>query len=86
MLHKFSKEINGKSVTGPPFVISAGKLDKNFSICYLLPADGNNTDYTIDRSVDGGYKLKILPDRPSTGTHVLGCVNGALQWIATEEC
>ena len=23
---------------------------------------------------------------PSTGTHVLGAVDGALQWIATEEC
>ena len=23
---------------------------------------------------------------PTTGTHVLGAVNGALQWIATEEC
>jgi len=23
---------------------------------------------------------------PATGTHVLGSVNGSLQWIATEEC
>jgi hypothetical protein len=23
---------------------------------------------------------------PPTGTHVLGAVNGSLQWIATEEC
>lgn len=27
-----------------------------------------------------------LPAPPSTGTHVLGAVGGALQWIATEEC
>jgi hypothetical protein len=23
---------------------------------------------------------------PSSGTHVLGCVDGTIQWIATEEC
>jgi hypothetical protein len=32
-----------------------------------------------------GFKLKI-PPVPSGGTHVLGAVDGALTWIATEEC
>jgi hypothetical protein len=27
-----------------------------------------------------------IPTPPTTGTHVLGAVNGALTWIATEEC
>ena len=27
-----------------------------------------------------------IPAVPTTGTHVLGAVDGALQWIATEEC
>lgn len=27
-----------------------------------------------------------IPPAPTSGTHVLGCVNGELQWIATEEC
>jgi hypothetical protein len=27
-----------------------------------------------------------IPTPPSSGTHVLGAVDGALTWIATEEC
>jgi hypothetical protein len=27
-----------------------------------------------------------MPTPPSTGTHILGAVNGELQWLATEEC
>jgi hypothetical protein len=27
-----------------------------------------------------------IPTPPAGGTHVLGAVDGALQWIATEEC
>lgn len=27
-----------------------------------------------------------LPPKPTTGTYVLGCVDGALSWIATESC
>ena len=27
-----------------------------------------------------------LPALPSGGTHVLGCVDGNLEWIETEEC
>lgn len=87
MLHKFKDDLSGGNDTKkPPFAISAGKLDKNFGLCYLIPVDGNNADYGIDRSSDGGYKLILFPNRPTSGTHVLGSVNGALQWIATEEC
>lgn len=59
MLHKFKNDLGGKEDTKkPPFVISASKLDKNFGLCYLLPVDGNNAPYVIDRSTDGGYKLQ----------------------------
>jgi hypothetical protein len=36
----------------------------------------------------GGHKSRRLkiPAVPSSGTHVLGAVDGTLQWIATEEC
>ena len=27
-----------------------------------------------------------IPELPTSGTHVLGAVNGVLEWIATEEC
>ena len=27
-----------------------------------------------------------IPEPPTSGTHVLGSVDGALQWISTEEC
>jgi hypothetical protein len=59
MLHKFRDDLDqSDSTKSPPFVISASKLDKNFGLCYLLPVDGNNAAYTIDRSSDGGYKLQ----------------------------
>jgi hypothetical protein len=39
-------------------------------------------------SGEGGYQQRRLkiPSAPSTGTFVLGCVGGTIQWIATEEC
>lgn len=33
-----------------------------------------------------GSKMVTLDAPPSSGTHVLGAVDGSLQWIATEEC
>lgn len=27
-----------------------------------------------------------IPELPTSGTHVLGAVDGTLQWLATEEC
>ncbi len=35
-------------------------------------------------SMSGGALLWLQP--PTTGTYVLGAVNGSLQWLATEEC
>ena len=53
-----SKGSGDDAVNGPPYAIRASDLDKNFELCYPLPVDGNNAGYTIDRSADGGYKLR----------------------------
>lgn len=69
---------------GYPYAIKATDLMKNFVFAAL------DADDTLVETITGqaGYpqrKLKI-PPVPSSGTHVLGAVDGALQWIATEEC
>lgn len=69
---------------GYPYQIRASDLDKNF-VFATLDVDPSLID-TISGA--GGHpqrKLKI-PAVPGSGTHVLGVVGGALQWIATEEC
>ena len=62
MLKKFRDMLAGGSgadaVNRPPYAIKAGDLDHNFGLCYPLPTDGNNAGYTIDRSVQGGYRLR----------------------------
>ena len=62
MLKKFSEMLaagsGGKNLNQPPYAIKAGDLDKNFELCHPLPVDGNNAAYTIDRSVDGGFRLR----------------------------
>ena len=37
-------------------------------------------------AVWNGMSWVPSPTPPTSGTHVLGAVDGALQWIATEEC
>ena len=69
---------------GYPYQIRASDLDKNFVFATL------DVDESLIESITGtgGHpqrKLKI-PAVPGSGTHVLGVVDGSLQWIATEEC
>ena len=67
-----------------PYAISAIDLMRNFVFAAL----------DIDRSLyeettgQGGHKQRRLkiPQVPGTGTHVLGVVDGRIQWIATEDC
>jgi hypothetical protein len=69
--------------TGYPYRISASDLMKNFTYAAL----DAHEDWieNVGASQYPGRKLK-LPQLPGGGTHVLGCIDGEIQWIATEEC
>ena len=71
------------SGTGYPYRISATDLDKNFAYAALDAED----DWIEEVTVGGhsGRKLK-LPALMTGGTYVLGCIDGNLEWIETEEC
>jgi hypothetical protein len=69
---------------GYPYQIRASDLDKNF-VFATLDADPSLIDTTTGLGGHTQRKLKI-PAPPASGTHVLGAVDGAIQWIATEEC
>jgi len=68
---------------GSPVQISASDLMRNFNYAALDAEDG-----WIENSASGshpGRKL-TLPAIPGSGTYVLGCVGGRLQWLETSEC
>jgi hypothetical protein len=76
---------------GYPYQLKASDLQKNFTYAtedfsadhFLVTTMGSGQGGNTQRRV----KLKLaIPTLPTTGTHVLGAVNGTLQWIATEEC
>jgi hypothetical protein len=69
---------------GYPYTIKASDMMKNF-VFAALDADDTLVETIIGQGGHPQRKLKI-PAVPSGGTHVLGCVDGAIQWIATEEC
>ena len=69
---------------GYPVQLSAADLMRNF-VHAALDADESLIETTTGQGGHKGRKLKI-PAVPASGTHVLGAVDGALQWIATEEC
>jgi hypothetical protein len=95
VLHKFSQLLGGTNPKSEPFKISAGKLDHNFQACSPIPQDGD-PDIKVTQSADGWtVELKKsldeltdarIPEPPTSGTYVLGSINGAIQWIATENC
>ena len=75
----------GNSATGGyPYQIRASDLDKNF-VFATLDADPSLVEKISGAGGHPQRKLKI-PAVPGSGTHVLGAVDGALTWIATEEC
>ena len=52
-----------------------------------LPAVPSGGETQNLSSVGGSISwTPALPALPAIGTHVLGCVDGTLQWIETEEC
>jgi hypothetical protein len=69
---------------GYPVQLSAADLMRNF-VFAALDADESLIETTTGQGGHTQRKLKI-PTAPSSGTHVLGAVGGAIQWIATEEC
>lgn len=87
---------------GYPVQISAGDLMQNFTYAALDAESGLITESNGGRkltipSPSGTNKIlgydgssmswkDDIPAAPTSGTHVLGAVNGVLSWIATEEC
>jgi hypothetical protein len=69
---------------GYPVQISASDLMKNF-VFAALDADPSLVETKTGAGGHTQRRLKI-PAVPASGTHVLGAVDGTLQWIATEEC
>ena len=69
---------------GYPYVLKGSDLDKNF-VYSTLQIDASLVQETTGLGGHTARKLKI-PAVPATGTYVLGCVDGTLQWIDTEEC
>lgn len=75
---------------GYPYSLKGADLDKNFT---FATEDFDATDFKVTKALGaGGHQsrkvaLEIrIPAAPASGTHVLGAVEGALTWIATEEC
>ena len=79
-----AKSAKNASGGGYPVQISAADLQKNF-VYAALDADPSLIEVAVGEGGHTQRRLKI-PAAPSSGTHVLGAVDGTLQWIATEEC
>ena len=78
------KRAPGKMGSDYPYAIKATDLMQNFVFATLDIAEGLYEETTGT----GGHRQRRLkiPTPPTSGTHVLGAVGGALSWIATEEC
>lgn len=73
-----------KPAGGEPTQISAKKLMENFVWAAL---DAETSWLETQAGTNGHRKRKLkLPKIPGSGTYVLGAVDGALQWLATEDC
>ncbi len=81
-----AKARGAKSASGGgyPVQLSAADLMRNF-VMAALEVDPSLVEDTTGQGGHAARKLKI-PAVPGGGTYVLGAVDGALAWIATEEC
>lgn len=67
-----------------PYAIKATDLMKDFVFATLDIEEGVYEETT---GLQGHRQRRLkIPSPPSSGTHVLGVVDGSFQWIATEEC
>jgi hypothetical protein len=78
------KRASGKMGSDYPYAIKATDLMQNF-VFATLDIDPAYVEQTNGLGGHAQRKLK-LPALPGSGTHVLGVVDGTIQWIATEEC
>jgi hypothetical protein len=69
----------------PATAIAAKLLDSNFRRLRPINNSGSARHYLLTESPDG-WSMKIFPDWPNGGTHVLGFANGSMQWIPTTGC
>jgi hypothetical protein len=79
-----ARDAKSASGGGYPVQLSAADLMRNF-VYAAIDADPSLVEETTGQGGHKARKLKI-PALPGGGTHVLGAVDGALQWLATEEC
>lgn len=75
---------------GYPYSLKGSDLDKNFA---FATEDFDTDDFNVTNGLGAGghqnRKIALalrIPELPGSGTHVLGAVDGTIQWIATEEC
>lgn len=85
-----AKTAGNPATGGYPYQLKGSDLDKNFT---FATEDFDTADFTVTSALGaGGHQnrkvaLSIrIPELPTSGTHVLGAVDGTLTWIATEEC
>jgi hypothetical protein len=73
---------------GYPYQISARDLMENLKFAALEVEPTTKGGIALKETVENGIRKisLVIPVMPTTGTHVLGAVNGVLQWIETTEC
>lgn len=79
-----AKRPRGATSSDYPYAIKALDLMRNFVFATL---DINDGLYEETTGIGGHRQRRLkIPTPPSSGTHVLGVVDGTIQWIATEDC
>lgn len=72
---------------GYPYRLSAKDLMENFKYAALeIPVGQEGPLRLVITEENGTRRMQLLILAPSNGTHVLGVVDGEMEWIATEEC
>jgi hypothetical protein len=88
-LHEFERLAKNKPAKGSndyPVSIKAKHLDENWKMTTLLEGEGDPKLYEVEYTEDGTRITRILPESPSSGTHVLGVVDGVVKWLPTQDC